>query len=215
MNEMRAAPTAATPTVTPAETAADSTTWLTLHEASELLGVAPSTVRRWADAGRIPTRRTEGGHRRFDAAAVRALRPAGPATGGAASSPLAPSPQRLAQQPWHAHFANAAVADQMRGLGQRLLGLLIQYLVWQGDNSRFLNDGRQVGASYGEVARDAGITMRETVQAFLYFRHTFWRTALQMPAVTQASDVAEVMRIAERIDHFMNEVLLSTISAYE
>jgi hypothetical protein len=29
------------------------------------------------------------------------------------------------------------------------------------------------------------------------------------------SDVAEVMRIAERIDHFMNEVLFSTLSAYE
>jgi hypothetical protein len=57
--------------------------------------------------------------------------------------------------------------------------------------------------------------MRETLEAFLYFRQTFWRTALQMPAVTEASDVAEVMRIAERIDRFMNAVLLSTISAYE
>ena len=210
MDETRAAPQPSGPD--PARS--DPGNWLTLHEASETLGVAPSTVRRWADAGRIPTRRTEGGHRRFDAAAVRALRAAArtPAPG---ASVLAPSPQGLAQQTWHAHFASAAVAEQMRGLGQRLLGLLIQYLVWQGDNSRFLNDGRQVGLGYGQVARDAGISMRETVQAFLYFRQTFWRTALQMPAVTQASDVAEVMRIAERIDHFMNEVLVSTISAYE
>jgi excisionase family DNA binding protein len=197
--------------------------WLTLHEVSAQLGVAPSTVRRWADAGRIPARRTEGGHRRFDPAAVRALRaslapvpahhahPAGPPTIGQ----LAVSTKRLGQQPWHAHFAAASVGEEMRGLGQRLLGLLIQYLVWQGDNSRFLHDGRQMGARYGQIARDAGISMRDTVQAFLYFRGTFWRTALQMPAVTQASDVAEVMRIAERIDHFMNEVLLSTISAYE
>jgi DNA-binding phage protein len=152
---------------------------------------------------------------RFDAAAVRALRPAALATSAQSPSVLAPSPERLAREPWHAHFASAAVAEQMRTMGQRLLGLLIQYLVWQGDNSRFLNDGREVGRGYGQVARDAGISMRETVQAFLYFRRTFWRTALQMPAVTQASDVAEVMRIAERIDHFMNEVLLSTISAYE
>lgn len=190
---------------------------LTLHEVSAQLGVAPSTVRRWADAGRLAARRTEGGHRRFDPAAVRALRaalappPSAPPTIGALAAP----PGRLAQQPWHAHFAAAAVGEEMRGLGQRLLGLLIQYLVWQGDNSRFLHDGRLVGARYGAVARDGGISMRDTVQAFLYFRGTFWRTALQMPAVTQASDVAEVMRIAERIDHFMNEVLLSTIAAYE
>jgi excisionase family DNA binding protein len=197
-----------------------STAWLTLHEVSEQLGVAPSTVRRWADAGRIPARRTEGGHRRFDPVAVRALRatlaPPEPRAGGPPSiGQLAVSTRRLGQQPWHAHFAAASVGEEMRGLGQRLLGLLIQYLVWQGDNSRFLHDGRQMGARYGQIARDAGISMRDTVQAFLYFRGTFWRTALQMPAVTQASDVAEVMRIAERIDHFMNEVLLSTISAYE
>lgn len=187
--------------------------WLTLQEASALLSVAPSTVRRWADAGRIPTRRTEGGHRRFQATAVHALRPARAGEGDRGI--LAPSPERLARQPWHAHFADAAVAGEMRTLGQRLLGLLIQYLIWQGDNERFLDDGRQIGADYGRVARDAGITMRETMQAFLYFRRTFWRTALQMPAVAQASDVAEVMRIAERIDHFMNEVLFSTLSAYE
>jgi excisionase family DNA binding protein len=211
MNELRVAPE----TSSPGETTYLPAAWLTLQEASELLCVAPSTVRRWADAGRIPTRRTAGGHRRFDAAAVRALRPAALATSAQSPSVLAPSPERLAREPWHAHFASAAVAEQMRTMGQRLLGLLIQYLVWQGDNSRFLNDGREVGRGYGQVARDAGISMRETVQAFLYFRRTFWRTALQMPAVTQASDVAEVMRIAERIDHFMNEVLLSTIAAYE
>ena len=210
MSEFRGTSVVAQPTG-PSNSPSDG---LTLHEASELLGVAPSTVRRWADAGRIPIRRTEGGHRRFEAVAVRALRPATPAPreGG---SVLALPQQRPAQQAWHAHFASAAVADQMRELGQRRLGLLIQYLVWQGDNNRFLDDGRQVGVSYGAVARDAGITMRETVEAFLYFRQTFWRTALQMPAVTEASDVAEVMRIAERIDRFMNEVLLSTISAYE
>ena len=189
--------------------------WMTLHEASAFLGVAPSTVRRWADAGRIPIRRTEGGHRRFEAAAVRALRAVTVAAGRESGSVMTLPQQRPAQQSWHAHFASAAVADQMRELGQRLLGLLIQYLVWQGDNNRFLDDGRQVGANYGAVARDAGITMRETLEAFLYFRQTFWRTALQMPAVTEASDVAEVMRIAERIDRFMNAVLLSTISAYE
>src|SRR3954447_6264480 len=211
MNELRLAPE----TISPGESMHVPAAWITLHEASDILGVAPSTARRWADAGRIPTQRTAGGHRRFDAAAVRALRPTALTTPSQGPSVLAPSPERLAQQPWHAHFASAAVAEQMRSMGQRLLGLLIQYLVWQGDNSRFLNDGRQVGLGYGQVARDAGISMRETVQAFLYFRRTFWRTALQMPAVTQASDVAEVMRIAERIDHFMNEVLLSTISAYE
>ena len=72
-------------------------TWMTLHEASAFLDVAPSTVRRWADAGRIPIRRTEGGHRRFEAAAVRALRAATTTAGRESGSVMTLPQQRPAQ----------------------------------------------------------------------------------------------------------------------
>jgi excisionase family DNA binding protein len=39
--------------------------WLSIHEASRLLGVHIGTVREWADAGTLPSYRTPGGHRRF------------------------------------------------------------------------------------------------------------------------------------------------------
>jgi excisionase family DNA binding protein len=38
---------------------------LTTSAAAELLGVHPSTVKRWSDDGTIPSRKTEGGHRRI------------------------------------------------------------------------------------------------------------------------------------------------------
>ena len=38
--------------------------------AAELLGVSVDTVRRWADAGRIETMRTDGGHRLIDGAVL-------------------------------------------------------------------------------------------------------------------------------------------------
>ena len=37
-----------------------------MGEAAQLLGVSPDTVRRWADAGRLSTERTGGGHRLVD-----------------------------------------------------------------------------------------------------------------------------------------------------
>ncbi len=39
--------------------------WLTLGQAAAFLGAAQSTVRKWADGGRVPTFYTPGGHRRF------------------------------------------------------------------------------------------------------------------------------------------------------
>ncbi|HVE86553.1 MAG TPA: helix-turn-helix domain-containing protein [Myxococcales bacterium] len=39
---------------------------LTTTEAAEIAGVAPSTLKRWADQGLLPIVRTPGGHRRFE-----------------------------------------------------------------------------------------------------------------------------------------------------
>jgi molybdopterin-binding protein len=39
-----------------------------MGQVAELLGVSPDTVRRWADAGRLGSRRTDGGQRVVDGA---------------------------------------------------------------------------------------------------------------------------------------------------
>jgi excisionase family DNA binding protein len=43
----------------------DGREWLTLGQAAAFLGAAQSTVRKWADSGRLPAFYTPGGHRRF------------------------------------------------------------------------------------------------------------------------------------------------------
>jgi len=59
------------------------TEWLTLGQAAAFLGAAQSTVRKWADGGRVPAFYTPGGHRRFrrdDLEAFLAAPRGGPAT---------------------------------------------------------------------------------------------------------------------------------------
>ena len=44
--------------------------WISMKDAMEMLGVGATTIKRWADDGRLPHIRTAGGHRRFERAAV-------------------------------------------------------------------------------------------------------------------------------------------------
>lgn len=63
--------------------------WLDGQTVCKTLGVTPQTLRRWADAGKIRTIRTLGGHRRYSAEDLNAiLRDGGPAasTGQQASA---------------------------------------------------------------------------------------------------------------------------------
>jgi excisionase family DNA binding protein len=196
--------------------------WLSLQDASALLGVATSTLRRWADAGRVPMKRTLGGHRRFARAAI--VRLAGeqaPPTGMLPSAPHpAPHPwgidtREMARQDWHARLAARPGADRMRGLGQRLLGLLIQYINRREDDVRFLEEARAVGASYGRETRAAQVGMHDTVEAFLFFRSAFSELAMPLPGIAQPTDLAEVAALQARLNRFMDAILLGLIAGYE
>jgi excisionase family DNA binding protein len=194
--------------------------WLSLHEASALLGITSSTLRRWGDDGRVPMKRTLGGHRRFPREAIARL-----AAGSPASVALTrmPEPQRpwsfdareLARQEWHTHFTAGPLTDRMRGLGQRLLGLLIQYINRREDDDRFLVEARAVGETYGRESHIADVSLHDTVEAFLFFRRAFSQLAMPLPGIAQPTDLAATAGLRARLDHFMDAILLGVITGFE
>ncbi len=208
-----------------AQSEADISTgeWLTLQDASEMLGVATSTLRRWGDAGRVPMKRTLGGHRRFARDEIARL-----AGGQTARAELVPAPpshppphpwgidsHEMARQEWHARLAARPGADRMRGLGQRLLGLLIQYINRREDDSRFLREARAVGANYGSEAHEAQASMHDTVEAFLFFRSSFSELTMPLPGIAQPTDLAEAVALQARLNRIMDAILLGVIAGYE
>ncbi len=203
------------------------TEWISLQEASEWLGVAASTVRRWGDDGKLPMKRTLGGHRRFSRAAVARLNAAdrGDYPAVQQGPPLHTHPaltpsdwsldNEMARQEWHTRLMARPAAERMRGLGQRLLGLLIQHINSREENSRFLAEARAVGETYGHEVRDSSISMHDMVEAFLFFRRTFSQLAMPIPGVAQPTDLIEASALHARIDHFMDAILLGAIAGYE
>lgn len=55
---------------------------LTTREAADILGVGPTTVKRWSDEGKLPALKTAGGHRRYREVDVLAMRHRGETTDG-------------------------------------------------------------------------------------------------------------------------------------
>lgn len=182
------------------------TEWLSLAAAAELLGVHPNTLRRWSRAGRVPSQRTPGGHRRFERAMLEALM--APRDG----APLA-ARGAGAVVGWR-HGFEGELLQEVRELGQRLLGLLLQYITRDDADQRYLDESRAVGRVYGAEAARAGLSMVEVMEAFLYFRSRFTDMALRLPAFPQSSDEETLRRLHHRFDRFMNEVLLGTVEGY-
>src|ERR1700693_3920933 len=136
--------------------------WLSLTEASKRLNVHPTTLREWADRGRIRTFRTPGGHRRFSGEDVDAL--------AAESAPelalfmsalvgqarLATTARQLATESWYSRFDDAA-KERQRELGHDLMRLLVAYL---GDTDKdWSSDVLSLGDRYAQLARDVGLSL--------------------------------------------------------
>lgn len=180
---------------------------MTLGEAAARLGVHPSTLRRWSDTGHVPSSRTKGGHRRFERQVIERLA----ADELLTEEPPAPngSPHRVEQ--WEGLLTRERRVE-LRQLGQRLLGLLLQYLTRGGESQRHLAESRLVGRSYGEQSAHARLAMLEMVEAFVYFRAHFTEVALKGRSDLPDGAAGEALR--PRIDRFMNEVLLGAIEGY-
>jgi excisionase family DNA binding protein len=150
-----------------------STIWVGLGEASRLLGIAPGTLRRWADAGRIPVFTTPGGHRRFSRSTISALLPAA-RTRRPALARLGASADRMARayrgrrtapsagRPWIAGLTDEA-RDTFRTRGRELVALLLEHLdAPDADRAaETLRAASQLAAAYGRESAAQGASLSE------------------------------------------------------
>jgi excisionase family DNA binding protein len=198
--------------------------WISIAEASRLLQVSVPTLRRWSDAGRVPSRKTLGGHRRFSRGAIEAF--ASGAAGMAALATLRPhgtattplDRRELLSQDWRQRVSAEPGVARMRELGQRLLGLLLQHVHTRLNDDHYLAEATSVGMSYGREAAVAHISLSDTVRAFVYFRRACARLTAPVSAETTETtraDLLEAVSLHERIDSFMDAVLLGVLGGFE
>jgi excisionase family DNA binding protein len=199
--------------------------WLSLTEAGELLGVHPTTLRRWADVGSIPCFRTPGGHRRFRASDLSAwmlgkqTTAVAPQSEALVQSAVGYTRQEMATQhvsdeSWYAAFAREEDRQQMRDTGRRLFGLAVQYMSRTRDHEPVLLEGRRIGEFYGQQCAQNGVALVDTVRALFFFRESLLRAARPGQASPGQYD-AEDVRIHRQLRYFLDEVMYACLASYE
>ncbi len=197
--------------------------WVSLRQAADLLGVHPATVRNWADAGSIPTRRTAGGHRRFRKSDLiqyaekhgelqpievqvilqNALGQARMQVGGGT----------LAAQTWYAAMSDDA-REQMRVKGRAVLEALRAYLA-QGAPDDRLTDAIRLGQDYAAILEGEHLSLPQAVRGFLYFSDFVSNAILTWTEIAAPRNPNEWAVLMRHVNTFINTMLLSIIEFYE
>ncbi len=208
-----------------ARSTSTDTEWLTLAEASRVLGVSTATLRRWSNAGRVRSFTTPGGHRRFSRSALERLLPSDrqrrPSIADAGLTPasLSRAYRREGQGvgaslPWVLALTN----DQrvlFRERGHVLAASLVQYLdaTLPENAAHHLRSAEVSAAEYGSVAAGLGLSLSQTVEGFLRFRAPFHRE-LAATARRRGFDTAQTTDLLETAERAMDTLLVATMTGH-
>ena len=200
--------------------------WLPLGAASRLVGVGPDTLRRWGDSGRVQSYQTPGGHRRFLRSSLEAMINAPRRTRygmqrlpDSAQTMAGELHRRIARtgyagQPWQARLS-VEQRDEFRRWGQRTFQLVIEYVGASNRSERelLIEEAERMGGLYGREASMAGLSLAETVEAFLFFRSPVV-DAIAAHLRKRAADVSDVTAALHEANAAIDQVLLSLVTSH-
>jgi hypothetical protein len=210
----------------PARTVPDDGSWLSLGPASELVGVDPDTLRRWADEGKVEVFVTPGGHRRFSRVSLQRVQRSGrkqraTLTGlGVTANRLTATYRRTYQrtQPGRPD-ARDFVADGDRPVfrdeGRRLIEALIGHLDASDDDGRRVayDEAKSIVRSHALrlVERDASLT--DGVALFVAARQPFLAEVGTL-ARRRSLDPGQLTHLYEEATVLLDRLLLEFIDGY-
>ncbi|MAS35575.1 MAG: hypothetical protein CL610_16310 [Anaerolineaceae bacterium] len=201
----------------------DTSEWVSLRQAADMLGVHPATVRNWADEGKLPSRRTPGGHRRFRrsdlmryAEAQGEWQPAEMQVilqSALGQARIQVGEGTLVHVPWYEAMSDATRAE-MRQAGRRVLEELRQYLA-DGAPDKGLHAAINLGKDYAQALSEDGLSLPQATRGFFYFSDFVINSVLTWSEITPPRSTSEWSTMLRQINTFINAMLLSIIEYYE
>ncbi len=198
--------------------------WVSLGEAAQIIGVHPATIRNWAEHGDLPYRRTPGGHRRFRRADLQQW---------LASHRMAPpleaqivvqnalgrtrleigDRQKLSHLDWYGKLS-PDVRESMRQQGLRLMDALIQHLV-SATTDKGQETAREIGTTYGSLLKSQKLSLSQALEGYFYFSNFLFDAVLQIAQTNSPRPPAEWGAMLIQVNVFTREILTSMVAVYE
>jgi excisionase family DNA binding protein len=199
----------------------DDARWVTLGRASAILGVDESTLRRWADSGRLRVYRTPGGHRRFSVVNLEEILAGDTRHRGSdeierlAVARIRRQLQRARQQEdvWYTSLSEGN-RQRLRDLGRRLIEMVGEYINRRSRRTGLLEEAQEIGGAYGHVLIEAGLPLPSAISAYIGFRKTMDETTRQA-AIHESLPMEEALEACGQVQALGDQVLRGLVAAYE
>ncbi|MEE8372712.1 MAG: helix-turn-helix domain-containing protein [Dehalococcoidia bacterium] len=196
---------------------------LSVGQASKMIGVTESTLRQWTDEGKIKAFITPGGHRRFSRSEVREFTSAERRVHGikdlVAQIELTPPIEmrlvqtRLANTAWYSGLDEDSRA-RLGTLGRKVHQLVLTCVGRANKHDESVQLAREVGDEFGTYLAEIGVSLVDSMEAFLMHRAPLTEAATDLIRKREALDerAAEAVPLVARIT---DEVLLALVEAHQ
>ena len=196
---------------------------LSISEASRLLGVSETTLRQWTDEGKIRAFITPGGHRRYSRVELQQFM---------GSQKRVHTVKDLVNElehaaPLHREIAHTLFSStswykeldiesqqHLAAAGRRLLNLVIKYITEPHKRDETVELVREVGRDFGETLAKLGLSLTDSIEAFIKHRDPVVNAATHLMKGREALNERAIEAIP-LVSHIMDEVLVSLVTAYE
>lgn len=194
---------------------------LSIRAASQSLGVSEATLRQWTDEGKIKAFVTPGGHRRYGRAELKkfmdshskmlGLRDLVAEIEGAPGTH--PELFRAAMTRWYDKM-NLESRERLSLLGRRMMAVVVDYISEPGRREEILRDARECGRVFGELLSSLGLTLTDSVEAFMSHRDPLISAATHMMSRKEALS-GRVVEAIPMVGSVMDEALVSLVYSYQ
>ncbi len=195
---------------------------LSIHKASQILGVSEATLRIWTDEGQVKAFVTPGGHRRYSESELKQFINSRQKVLGfrelaqkvaSTSSVYREISQQYLKPGWYHHLSDES-REHLLHLGQGLFNLIVDFIKNPSRCDEVIQAARLKGEEFGSTLAQLGLPLTDSVEVFMYNRgYTLdFMTKIMTDSIVQNKKVFESL---PSVTHIMDEALLCLVSAHQ